>query len=121
MISILLVDDDSRVRAALTTLLAGIPDVEVVAAVASTREATAVLAAHQVDVVIVDVLLPRREDGIALIRSLSPGHHVVALSIDGSSREPALAAGAADYVEKNGSPEDILRALNKARGQPRDQ
>ncbi|NJC69141.1 response regulator transcription factor [Planosporangium thailandense] len=108
---VLVVDDDPRVRAALTALLEGTADFVVTASVASAAQARVALAAHSVDTVIVDVHLPRRADGIALIAALSAGHRVVALSIDGTSRNLALAAGATDYVEKTGSPEDILRVL----------
>ena len=61
----------------------------------------------------VDVQLPHRDDGITLIQTLSRRYLVVAMSIDGSSRAPALRAGAADFVEKNGNPDDILEALRR--------
>ena len=57
--------------------------------------------------------LPHRDDGITLIQALSRRYLVVAMSIDGSSRAPALQAGAADFLEKNGNPDDILEALHR--------
>ncbi len=110
---VLIVDDDPRVRAALTALITATTDLTVAAAVGTARDARAALATRPVDLILVDVQLPHRDDGIGLIQTLSRRHLVVAMSIDGSSRAPALHAGAADFLEKNGNPDDILEALHR--------
>jgi DNA-binding NarL/FixJ family response regulator len=110
---VLIVDDDPRVRAALTALIAATTDLTVAAAVGTARDACAALATRPVDLILVDVQLPHRDDGISLIRTLSRRYLVVAMSIDGSSRAPALQAGAADFLEKNGNTDDILEALHR--------
>ena len=63
--------------------------------------------------------LPHPNDGITLIQTLCGRYLVVAMSIDGSSRAPALQAGAADFLEKNGNPDDILAALRRSLSLPK--
>ena len=111
---VLIVDDDPRVRAALTALITGTTDLTVAAAVGTARDACAALATRPVDLILVDVQLPHRDEGITLIQTISRRYIIVAMSIDGSSRAPALQAGAADFLEKNGSPDGILEALRRA-------
>ena len=110
---VLIVDDDPRVRAALTALIAGTTDLTVAAAVGTARDACAALAARPVDLILIDVQLPHRDDGITLIQTLSRRYLVVAMSIDGSRRAAALRAGAAAFLEKNGNPDDILEVLHR--------
>ena len=110
---VLIVDDDPRVRAALTALITATTDLTVAAAVGTTRDVCAALATRPVDLILIDVQLPHRDDGITLIQTLSRRYLIVAMSIDGSSRAPALQAGAADFLEKNGNPDDILEALHR--------
>ena len=109
-----IVDDDPRVRAALTALITATTDLTVAAAISTARDAWTALATRPVDLILVDVQLPHRDDGITLIRTLSRRYLVVAMSIDGSSRAAALQAGAVDFLEKNGNPDDILEALRRA-------
>jgi DNA-binding NarL/FixJ family response regulator len=110
---VLIVDDDPRVRAALTALIAATADLTVTAAVGTARDACTALATRPVDLILIDVHLPHPDDGITLIQTLSRRYLVVAMSIDGSSRAPALRAGVADFLEKNGNPDDILEALRR--------
>ena len=95
---VLIFDDDPRVRAALTALTAlitGTTDLTVAAAVGTARDAWAALATRPVDLILIDVHLPHRDDGITLIQTLSRRYLIVAMSIDGSSRAPALRTGPA--------------------------
>ena len=110
---VLIVDDDPRVRAALTALITATTDLTVAAAVGTTRDVCAALATRSVELILVDVQLPHCDDGITLIQTCSRRYLVVAMSIDGSSRAPAQQAGAADFQEKNGNPDDNLEALHR--------
>ena len=110
---VLIVDDDPRVRAALTVLITATTDLTVAAAVGTARDACAALANRPADLILIDVQLPHRDDGITLIQTLSRRYLVVAMSIDGSRRASGLQAGAEDFLEKNGNPDDILEALRR--------
>ena len=116
---VLIVDDDPRVRAALTALITATADLTVTGAVGTARDAYTALATRPVDLILIDVHLPHPNDGITLIETLGGRYLVVAMSIDGSSRAPALHAGAADFLEKNGHPDDILAALHRSLSLPK--
>ena len=109
---VLIVEDDSRVRAALTDLLAATNDFVVTAAVGTAADAHTVLATAPVDRILMDVHLPNSDDGITLIRALSRRYPVIALSIDGTNRTSALRAGAPRIWEGR-QPEGILQAVAK--------
>lgn len=63
MIRTMIVDDDALVRLGLCDLLEGDDDIEVVTQAADGLQAIEKAAAHQVDVALVDVRMPRM-DGI---------------------------------------------------------
>ena len=111
-VRVLVVDDDPRVRAGLAGLLAATPGVVVSASTGCPVRAVA--ARGLADVALVDVLLPTLADGVELVRVLSPYVPVVAISLVGTSRAEALAAGATAYLEKDGAVEDLLAALQQA-------
>jgi DNA-binding response OmpR family regulator len=108
---VLVVDDDPRVQAAM--------DVELTAAgVQATTIAPRwpptdddVDLAREFDVALVDVALPTVQHGIAVITELAREIPVVAFSIDGASRQVALTAGAAAYLEKDGDTDRLLETL----------
>lgn len=108
-------DDDARVREGLAHTMALEADLMVVA------EATAVAAlalAERADpsVALVDVLLPDSTTGLALVTNLAqrPGCAVVAMSVRGSLRAAAIAAGSVAFVEKDGDIDAILAAVRAA-------
>ena len=111
---VLVVDDDTRVRAGLTGVLTATPGLAVASSTGSPRRALAVAVRGFADVALVDVLLPTVADGLDLVRRLFDVVPVVAISLDGTSRAAALAAGAVAYVEKDGAVEDLLTALRLA-------
>ncbi|WP_432937365.1 SMP-30/gluconolactonase/LRE family protein [Kribbella sp. CA-253562] len=111
--TVLVADQDRRVRAALAGLLDAVSGFAVVAA---TGTAAATLAAAQdlgPDVALVDLLLPDVDSGLDLVRQLSgiQGLRVLALSAQGHLRAAALAAGATDFVDKGTNPEALLAAV----------
>ena len=109
---VLVVDDDPRVRAGLAGALGATAGLILVAVTGSPARALA--AAGQADVALVDALLPTLADGVALVRCLSPHVPVVAISLDGTRRRDALAAGAVAYLEKDGSLDDLVATLREA-------
>jgi len=117
-VKVLLVDDDTLVRKGLAQLLIScIEGVEVTEA-ADATEALSVLDDDAVDVVVADIRLPGR-DGLELlrdIRSLRPTLPVVMLTgyDDPEYVKGALAQGAAGYLLKDSTPEDLTQAIRVA-------
>ena len=115
-VRVLVVDDDPRVRAGLAGALGATAGVALVAVTGTPARALAVAAAGRADVALVDALLPTLADGMALVRGLARHLPVVAISLDGSRRRDALAAGAVAYVEKDGALDDLVATLLQAAG-----
>jgi DNA-binding NarL/FixJ family response regulator len=112
---ILLVDDHALVRAGLKRLLATLPAEEILEA-ASGREALTVLRQKNPDLVILDLNLPGL-GGLELLRRLiaAGAKRVLVLSMHGEPlyARRALDAGAAGYVTKNASPDELLAAVRR--------
>ena len=118
MIKVLVVDDVSRVRDALTTLLDTAGDVEVVGTAANGREAVQRTQELHPDVVLMDLEMPEMDGFTSTEMITSAGlASVVVLSIHGdtASRTRAFAAGACAFLEKCGRPEELVQALRAAR------
>lgn len=120
-VRVLVVDDDPRVRAGLAGALGATAGLALAAATGSPARALALAEAGEADVALVDALLPRMADGVALVRRLSPQLPVVAISLDGTRRRALLAAGAVAYVEKDGSLDSLVATLRTAAERPRGQ
>ena len=118
-IRLLVADDESVLRHALTSLLAMAPDVEIIGEAADGDEAVELAIARQADVVLMDIGMPRL-DGIAATRRLAeraPDIKVVILTIytDDDRVFRALQAGARGYLLKDASPDEILRGVRAVR------
>ena len=116
---ILLVDDHPMVLAGLRALLAPLPGLEVVATAATAAEAYAAVAAHQPDVVLLDINLPD-QSGLDVCRRLVdeyPTLKILALTTlnEKSYVTRMMAQGAAGYVLKNASPEELAEAIARVR------
>ena len=114
-IRVLVVDDQAMVRAGLRMLLAGEPDIEVVAQAANGREAIAQAARFHPEVVLMDIRMPE-VDGLEATRRI--------LAADDSARVlvlttfdldeyvyEALRAGASGFVLKDDPPEQLIAAV----------
>ena len=112
-IRVLIAEDDTRVRSALRVFLNAHPRIEVVTEADRAAQALALAREHGPDVALVDVYLPSKDDGLALLRALTGelGIPVVAISIEASVRESALCAGASRFLEKAVVPDQLLAAL----------
>jgi DNA-binding NarL/FixJ family response regulator len=114
-IRVLLVDDDALVRAGLTMMLAGAPQVEVVGETDDGRGVRDAIAEYRPDVVLMDIRMPHL-DGIAatrlLRREVRPPAVIVLTTFDGDELVlRALQAGAAGFLLKHTAPADIVRAI----------
>jgi CheY-like chemotaxis protein len=115
-IRLLVVDDDPRVRAAIGQTIALEPDLLLVAEAADAAGALALADDADPSVALVDMLLPDDVTGLALVVTLKQraGCAVVAMSVRGGLRQPALAAGAVAFVEKGGDIDALLHAVRAA-------
>ena len=115
MTTILLVDDHALVRAGVKRLLATLPQAEVLEA-ADGREALALLRQKRPDLVILDLNLPGL-GGLELLRRMvhAGAGPILVLSMHGEPlyAKRALEAGAAGYMTKNASPDELLTAVRR--------
>lgn len=105
------------VRAGLQVLLAPLPGLAVVASCATAAEAYAAVAAHQPDVLLLDLNLPD-EHGTAVCGRLTaayPSLRILALTTLGEKSYVLrmMQQGAAGYVLKNAAPEELAEAIAK--------
>ena len=126
MIRVLVVDDHAVVRDGLVRLLESVDDVDVVGTAGDGAEAVERAKAAAPDVVLMDLSMPG-VDGIEATRRLrdeSPDIKVVVLTTFADQRRilDALSAGAAGYLLKDATPDEIVAALRavSAGGAPLD-
>ncbi|MGH3643746.1 MAG: response regulator transcription factor [Mycobacterium sp.] len=113
-ISVLLVDDQDLVRSGLRRILRRKDGFVVVAECSDGDEVPAAVAAHHPDVIVMDLRM-KRVDGIEATRRLAgPGAPpVLALTTFNEDEllSGALRAGAAGFVLKDSSAEELIRAV----------
>ena len=110
---VLIADDRPRSRDALTSLLTTVPEVEVVGEAGDGQEAARLVEERDPDVILMDVQMPD-VDGLEATRTIKerwPQVKVVVLTIYGSYRPDALAAGADAFVNKADPTEALLEAI----------
>jgi len=115
MIRVLVADDHAMFVRAISTLLAGEVDIEVVATAATGAEAVAASLQHRPDVVLMDLHMPDL-NGIEATRQLTeaaPDVGVLVLTMfeDDDSVAAALRMGARGYLLKGARQEEIARAI----------
>lgn len=117
-IRVVLADDHLVVRAGIRVVMQSIPDVSVVAECGDGREVVALTAAHQPDVVFMDISMPTMSglEATEHIKRDYPKTQVVILSIHGHEEYvlQALRAGASGYLLKDADELEMERALNSA-------
>jgi len=111
--TILLVDDDARVRQSVTLLLRWAGDWEVVGEAEDGESALALAAARRPEMVLLDRWLGD-SDGLKLLpqlRALDPPPRIAILTADPTVASQALAPGAAICLDKMTPPLELLAAL----------
>ena len=116
---ILLVDDHQVVRMGLRFVLEEMPDMQLVGEAGSASEALVQCRLLQPDVVIMDIKMPGKS-GIEACREIVdqwPKIQVIMLTsfVDDALIADAVRAGAAGYVLKGVSTDELVRALNAIR------
>ncbi len=117
-ITVLLVDDQELVRSGLRRILRRKDGFVIVAECSDGDEVPAAVAEHRPDVVVMDLRM-RRVDGIEATRRLGGTPPVLALTTFNEDEllSEALRAGAAGFVLKDSSAEELIRAVRAvARG-----
>lgn len=121
-IRILLVDDHPVVRAGLSGLLSSQPDFEVVGEASNGLEALELLEKRELDVILMDLRMPRM-DGVSAIRQIRaqfPRVQILVLTTYDTDSEivRAIEAGATGYLLKDVPREELFRAVRLcARGE----
>ncbi|MFF5547823.1 response regulator [Streptomyces olivaceoviridis] len=123
VIRLAIVDDDPLVRSGLRLMLSAASDIEVVAEAADGIDVESLVDAHDTDLVLMDIRMPRM-DGLAataaLRRRADPPEVLILTTFTGDGYIlDALRAGAAGYVLKHTPPEQIVAAVrNVMAGEP---
>lgn len=117
MIRVLLVDDQSLIRAGIRALLEAEDDIDVVGEARDGHEGVELTILHRPDIVLMDVQMPGM-DGIDATRAivadtaLSEVRIIMLTNFDGDEYVfSALRAGASGFVVKDTEPKDLLQAL----------
>ena len=115
MTRVAIVDDQTLVRQGIRSLLALSNEINVVAEAGDGDEALAALDAHDIDVLLLDLRMPRR-DGIATLEALRErGNHVPVLVLttfdDDELALRALRAGARGYLLKDVTLDQLVGAI----------
>jgi DNA-binding NarL/FixJ family response regulator len=110
-----IVDDQTLVRQGIRSLLALSNEIDVVAEASDGDEALAAIDAHDIDVLLLDLRMPRR-DGIATLEALRErGNHVPVLVLttfdDDELALRALRAGARGYLLKDVTLDQLVGAI----------
>lgn len=122
-IRILIVDDHAVVREGLRALIEIQPDLALVGEAADGNEAIHKALALHPDVILMDLVMPRRNgiEAITEIQREAPGTRILVLTSFAEDEKvfPAIKAGALGYLMKDSSPRELLQAIHDVyRGEP---
>jgi DNA-binding NarL/FixJ family response regulator len=117
MISVLVTDDHTVLRKGVAALLESEPDMVAVGEAATADQAVIKARALQPDVILLDVVMPRKSgfDALPELQKVAPTSRVIMLSMqtNPSAVKQALVSGAAGYVSKHASDTDLLDAIRR--------
>ena len=115
MIRVLLVDDHQLLRAGLRSRLEREPGIEVVGDADSAERAVVMARRLQPDVILLDLLMPRKSgyEAIPELVEVAPQTKILVVSSQAapSSVRRALSAGAAGYLPKRASDHELVTAI----------
>jgi DNA-binding NarL/FixJ family response regulator len=113
--SVIVVEDDKRLREQLLQILENLKDIQCIGACASAEEALELIPSKRPDVVLMDIKLPKMS-GIQCVTELKkilPTLQVIMVTVYEDSERifKALKAGASGYLVKSGPPEQLIEAI----------
>jgi len=115
-INVLIAHDHAIVRRGLRTLIAGEPDMGVAGAATNGFEAVDRTRDLKPDVILMDLVMPGQGglEALTQIKSENPDARVLVLTSFGDNERvfSAIRAGAAGYLLKDASPEQLLQAIH---------
>lgn len=118
LIRLVIADDHELIREGIKKIVRHCADLKVVGEAADLKQATALIAQLQPDLVVLDVTLPDADglEGLAALRRHFPELRIVMLSMHPEERYAveALRAGALGYVSKGAATVELVEALRKA-------
>ena len=115
MIRVLIVDDQTVVRAGLTAIVGSDPEVEVVGEAGNGEEALVLIEAHSPDLVLMDLQMPVM-NGVQATRRLKRDHPTLPILVLTTYAADewvldAVHAGAAGYLLKDTRPAELIGAI----------
>ncbi len=118
MIRVIICDDHPIVREGVRMIIREQKDITIEEEAASGRELLEKLAAHECDVIILDISLPGGPDGIDLLKALRqerPRTPILVMSMHPESQlgMRAIRAGASGYLVKGSEPAELLTAVRR--------
>jgi len=114
-IRLLICDDHAVVRRGLRSLVGIKPEMELVGEAVDGEEAIALTKKLKPDVIIMDLIMPRK-DGVAAISEIKKKNQDAKILVltsfsDDKNVFSAIKAGASGYLLKDSSPEDLMQAI----------
>ncbi len=115
-IRILICDDHAVVRRGLRSLVGVKPEMELIGEAVDGEEAVTMAKKLKPDVIIMDLIMPRK-DGVTAIAEIKKKNHDAKILVltsfsDDKNVFSAIKAGASGYLLKDSSPEDLLQAID---------
>ena len=114
-IRILITDDHAIVREGLRALIAGKPDMELAGEAADGEEAVLKARALRPDVILMDLVMPRKNgiEAIEEIKRENPDARILVLTSFAEDDQvlSAIKAGALGYLLKDSSPQELIEAI----------
>jgi two-component system, NarL family, invasion response regulator UvrY len=120
MIRVVVVDDHPVVRKGLVQILAAESDINIAGEAVDTAAALDVLGKSEVDVLVLDVMMPGRSglEFLKELKQLYPRMPVLILSQypEDQMAVRAIRSGAAGYLTKDSAPEQLVEAVRRVHG-----
>jgi DNA-binding NarL/FixJ family response regulator len=118
LIKVLVVDDHAVVRKGLSALLTSKYNIEVIGEAADGVEAVDSARVLKPDVILMDMVMPRKNglEAIAEIKGENPDTRIIVLTSFSEDIQvvAAIKAGAAGYVMKDASPDELVHTIHSA-------